>query len=147
MTRLFQVNTVLFGAVCGTLAYASPPMHPGAGSAVMNVWSQSAAAQEQRQSTNKNDGAYGSIDSDWQPSEWVSNRFAEYPLYEENSSPGEESDVMRRTREVQEEANQRWYGRRIENDTTAGGDWYPEEAGWIAPDGKPDATKWPWWLF
>lgn len=147
MKSVFHADVVLAGALVGTIASASPPMHPGAGSAIVEAWNQSDAAQTQRGLTQSAGSATRSNGTDWMASDWMSNRIIEQPLYGENYGPDEESDVTRRVRELQEEANQRWHERRVDSDTAVGGDWYPEQAGWISPEGKPDAANWPWWLF
>lgn len=147
MKRVFQADIMLMGALVGTLAHASPPMHPGAGAAVVDAWQESAPAQANVRPAHDSDGAYGSIDTDWQASDWMTERFADSSLLGDGDALDEESDVARRAREVQEEANQRWYGRRVRTGTPLGGEWYPEEAGWVSPEGEPDAAKWPWWLF
>lgn len=147
MTMTCRVNLVLIGVFAGTIAHASPPLHPGAGSAILAEWKKTPAAEASHQSDSVTDGAYGSNDRDWQPADWIVARFENEPIFGDSGSSGGDSDVMRRAREVQQEAHERWYGRRVETDTVLGGEWYPEEAGWVSPEGKLDASKLPWWMF
>jgi hypothetical protein len=58
-----------------------------------------------------------------------------------------ETEVEQRARRALREANQRYWQRRIESKTMMEGGWYPEEAGWITPEGEPVVNKWPWWVW
>ena len=134
---MIHAGMIAVAGVTGTIALASPPMHPGAASRLQQVWVESDGASAH----GANQDGTGS--EDWKSSEWLSRRFNI-----QSEQDNMDSSVTRRVQELQQEANQRWYNRRLDAGVnTIDGESYPQSAGWVSPDGEPNVQNWPWWLF
>ena len=130
----------------------SAQMRPGAGRAIISTQDQQANAEADDRLEGINPTSYSSrIDAvDWARPEWLTEP-APRPIGTSESADSEdprpESAVERRSRALRQEANQRWYERRIHTGMPFEGRSYPEVAGWFTPKGEPVPERWPWWLW
>jgi hypothetical protein len=130
----------------------SAQMRPGAGTAIISAQDQEANAEADDRLEGINPATRTSrIDSvDWARPEWLTEP-APRPIGTAESADSDdsrpESAVERRALALRQEANQRWYERRIHSNMPFEGRSYPEVAGWFTPEGDPVPERWPWWLW
>lgn len=140
---------VLFGMITTPL---SAQMRPGAGSAIISTQDQQANAEADDRLEGINPATHLSrIDSvDWARPEWLTEP-APRPIGTEQSDESDDSrsqsTVELRAQALRQEANQRWYERRIHTDMPLEGRSYPKDFGWFTPKGDPVPERWPWWLW
>ena len=116
---------------------ASAPMSPGAGKTLVRAWKQSDASKKVEQAKTKSDAAKNQQGGrSYLLEEVVVVKFS-----------GDQSEVKQRARRAVQAANSRHWQRRVESETVIDRGWYPEEAGWITPEGNPVARKLPWWVW
>ncbi|MDG2032012.1 MAG: hypothetical protein P8J45_13525 [Phycisphaerales bacterium] len=139
---LFIGILVAFGVISSP---ATAQMRPGIGTAVISTQEQQANAKADDRLENIDLSARNRTDSvDWGKPDWLTEPA---PGGGASTDPESETPVQRRAREVRQEANQRWYQGRINDDVPFEGRSYPEMAGWFTPEGESVPERWPWWLW
>jgi hypothetical protein len=146
------MRSVLFIGILIGFGMVTPPasaqMRPGAGSAIISTQDQQANAEADDRLEHLDLASRNRLDSvDWGRPEWLSEPAPKSNVATEPDDPKPETSVERRAREVRQEANQRWYERRVNADVPLEGYSYPEMSGWFTPSGEPVPERWPWWLW
>ena len=139
--------------------------HPGAGQVLANVYNASHAVEEranaaqnavrakapratvQQQRVRAQARTITAGETEKQNRE-VRSRWSTPPVARNEAiALGQENEVQTRSRQLQSEANLRLFQGRMDSETALDTGWYPQEAGWVDPSGRPVTQHYPWWMW
>lgn len=124
-----RIATIALVCLVGSFAHANgPPLSPGGLKSIATKW--------QASNNTRVDIAPG----------------LEVTFILEERAPlrpvtGDETEVDLRLRRVLDEAERRYWRRRVETRTMIDDSWYPEDAGWVDQDGTLVPARMPWWIW
>lgn len=135
------------GQVLAQVYDASHAVHEQANTAQNAVRAQAPRATAQQQRVRAQARTIAAGETEKQNRE-VRSRWSTPPVARNEAiAIGQESEVQTRSRQVQSEANLRLFQGRMASETALDTGWYPQEAGWVDPAGRPVAQHYPWWVW